>query len=283
MSIGQSAQIPVRRMETQKNEYIHMVSTIDIKDGPWTKPGNGTYVIVGTEAALEVWDQACTHLMHAWMLPSDELPAIDSTIPALVRGSAAVIAADKKALLCFGTSKGKVYTANILDGGRLEEPFASFSNHSAPITAIGSAFNTGRGSWNAEMGTRVVTGDQEGVVCVWDAQSASKLHHVTTIATSNVPVSSIGVKSGLIIVARVDGNVQMYDLSTGSLTCELGAHSRGLVCMVSQALDSLSSPPLLISSIPPYYDDDSLRMCTRPWIFLPLEQRMQLLQSGLFL
>ena len=176
------------------------------------------------------------------MLPADEQPSQDSTIPAFVRGSAAVIASDKKAVLCFGTSKGKIYTANILEGGRLEEPFASFTNHAAPITAIASAFHTGRGSWNAEMGTRFVSGDQEGLISIWDAQSASKLQLVSAISSSNVPVSSLGVKSGLIIAARVDGTVQMYDLATGGLVCELGSHSRGLVAMVSHPRLSLIIP-----------------------------------------
>ena len=51
------------------------------------------------------------------------------------------------------------------EGGRLDPP-TTFVNHAAPITAVGSAYQSLRGKWSDVLGHKLVTGDQEGLVGV---------------------------------------------------------------------------------------------------------------------
>ena len=54
------------------------------------------------------------------------------------------------------------------EGGRLDPP-TTFVNHAAPITAVGSAYQSLRGKWSDVLGHKLVTGDQEGLVGVqWE-------------------------------------------------------------------------------------------------------------------
>ena len=156
------------------------------------------------------------------------------------------------------------YTAPLLEGGKAETPVA-FVNHAAPITSVGSSYQSLHGKWSSDMGHHVVSGDQEGLVrgimlcrvtsreayphfpgpsplphpvthlsprilqiTVWEASSSKRLSVVGAVSSSSVPVASVTVRQGSIIAARLDGTICIYDLVGGE---ECGGRNDRMMCI----------------------------------------------------
>ncbi len=121
------------------------------------------------------------------------------------RGAAINIAADGSANICFGASSGLLHVLEVDEVGRFRGP-STFAHHTAPITAIGSAYQSRQGRfvtsaqrvgsdhdeapsysmlmrcgtapacptirWTEDLASSIITADESGEVAVWAAESA---------------------------------------------------------------------------------------------------------------
>ncbi|GAX80237.1 hypothetical protein CEUSTIGMA_g7675.t1 [Chlamydomonas eustigma] len=227
LSISQGVQAAVRRVDTECEDLIYMVMSCLVGGGTW-------YVVLGTDAGLQVWDQGCSNLLSKWNFPEDEPGPVShhtSNTALFVRGAAAVVTRDGSPALCWGSSRGKLYLAQLLEDGQLG-PASSFTNHIAPITCIGSAYQTSRGQpADFKNPHNLVSCDQEGLITLWDAVSTSNLSLANTISQSSEPVVSVALRRNYMIVARLEGCFQVYDMASCSLVGEVVSHSRFLTAM----------------------------------------------------
>lgn len=83
----------------------------------------------------------------------------------------------------------------------------------APVSALGSAFQSRRGAWCEDLGCEIVSCDEGGGITVWAAHSAAVLDRQLDVeAGGGVGCCGVAVRKGLIVVARVDGAVRIYGL-----------------------------------------------------------------------
>lgn len=128
---------------------------------------------------------------------------------------------------------GAIYIFAVDAMGRVR-PATSLQYNGSPIVALGSACQSRGGSGQEGGGddeTAMVSSGEDGSVVVWEAASSSSYKARGAIDGGSQPCTSIAVRKGLLICARLNGVVQMYDLASLTLRAELVAHSRLLTCM----------------------------------------------------
>ena len=96
--------------------------------------------------------------------------------------------------------------------GPIIKPISTLQHHKQPITALGSAYQSCRGSWSDDnMPGHLVTADESGKVCVWEEDAAG--HYVVLRELpGKVPCAALGVRKNLVICGQIDGVVKIYDL-----------------------------------------------------------------------
>eukprot|EP00879_Flechtneria_rotunda_P025816 GHRR01027463.1.p1 GENE.GHRR01027463.1~~GHRR01027463.1.p1 ORF type:complete len:249 (+),score=58.24 GHRR01027463.1:1131-1877(+) len=176
---------------------------------------------------MQVWDQAGVNLLYFWNLPKGEPP---STYHAdFVRGISFNVSQDGHTQLCAGCSNGDIQVFSVGAGGLLKS-VTCLKHHKCTITALGSSYQSRRGIWSDDLGCELVSCDDQGNICVWEATSADK-YTCLRIIEGGVPCSSLAVRKGFIIAGRTDGCVRIYRLRDGTLHSEIVAHSRWLSAM----------------------------------------------------
>lgn len=112
------------------------------------------------------------------------------------------------------------------------------SQHKQPIVALGSSYQSRRGEWADDLGSELVSCDDQGTVCVWQAKRNDCYECVTTIE-GGVPCCSLAVRRAFIVAAQVDGQVKLYGLVStpagGPLSMVLLSRAEGF-CWVSSEL-----------------------------------------------
>jgi len=87
------------------------------------------------------------------------------------------------------------------------------------IVSLGSAFQSRRGTWADDVGCELVSCDECGDICVWEAQQADTYFCRQKIQ-GGIPCSGLAVRHGFIIAARTDGIIRIYALvSADSGSC----------------------------------------------------------------
>jgi len=228
----QGTPIAVRRVESQYTDFVHTVRALPHGEAGW--------VVVCTEAGIQIWDKQALHLLFVWSFPpeaatpqgSGGAAGVGTTQGLFARGAAVAIAADGSSHVVFGASTGELYVVEADESGRFRAP-AVFSHHKAPITAVATAYQSRQGRWTEDMGCQVVVADESGAISVWVADSAAsyRLAERQPAVAANVPAVSLAVRSDFIVAARLDGSVQVISLRDGKLRAEFAAHSRWLTCM----------------------------------------------------
>jgi len=227
----------VRRIDCLSGEGVHSVCAIP--------HGETGFVVMATDGGVQVWDKPGLHLLFQWSFPvsdansSGSSPAAQQALTEsethvrhqlFARSSTILLAADGSANICFGASSGDVHVLQVDELGRFQGP-STFHHHKAPITAMGSAYQSRHGRTAEDVSPLLLTADESGVVIVWKADSAESYKVVRTLGSATVPATSIAIRKDCAIVARLDGSVQVYGLKDGKLRAEIAAHSRWLTCM----------------------------------------------------
>lgn len=91
------------------------------------------------------------------------------------------------------------------------KPTLTLTQHKRPIVALSSAFQSRRGGWSDDLTSELVSCDEGGTICVWDAARDDEYKCVRTIE-GGVPCCSLAARKGFIIAARTDGCIRIYGL-----------------------------------------------------------------------
>ncbi len=134
-----------------------------------------------------------------------------------MRGIAFNVSADGEVQLCVGNSNGSIHIFSIAPGPIIRPtvtlpPSKKRGGASPPILALGSAFQSRRGSWAEDMACQLVSADEDGRLCVWTASSAQGYECTLCLDGGDAPCCAVTVRQGLIICGRIDGAVQIFGL-----------------------------------------------------------------------
>jgi hypothetical protein len=112
-------------------------------------------------------------------------------------------------------------------------PTATLSGqHSRPITCLSSSYQSRRGAWAEDLGSELVSCDDQGRLCVWQVKDEQSVQCVATMEAGQ-PCCSLAVRRGFVVAARVDGCVQLY----GLVSAHIGAAGRNTAANSSRTLD----------------------------------------------
>eukprot|EP00775_Hariotina_reticulata_P011426 gene11426-11572_t len=115
--------------------------------------------------------------------------------------------------------------------GPIIKPAACLQEHRGHmIVSLSSAFQSRRGAWADDVGCELVSCDDCGNICVWEAQQADT-YCCTQKIQDGMPCSGLAVRSGFVIAARTDGIIRIYSMRDASLRSEIVAHARWLSAM----------------------------------------------------
>ncbi|KAG2485514.1 hypothetical protein HYH03_015787 [Edaphochlamys debaryana] len=220
--------VAVRKVESQHSDVIHSVVAC--------AHNANSYLVLATDAGIQIWDKTVTHLLHVWALPSAAAPDLAPRHGHFARGVAINVTNDGVPCICFGTSTGAVFSLGMGDdSGKFKPaPVQLPRHHTAPITCVGTAYQSRQGKWTEDLGCHLVTCDEEGGIAVWEALVAAQAagHKLlSAVAPTGVPVVAVAVRRELVVAARLDGAVQVYGLRDGKLRADLGAASRFITAM----------------------------------------------------
>jgi WD40 repeat protein len=186
---------------------------------------------------MQVWDGAGESLLFVWQLPRSEVPSTQHTD--FVRGLAFNMAADRSVQLCAGCSNSSIHVFSVAPGMHFKHA-TSLAHGAQPIAALASAFHSRRGGWADDLGSELVSCDDEGIIRVWQAQSSSSYADMglRISITAGVPCCSVAVRRGFIVAGCTDGCVRIFSLvslsegwSPVGLLCNLVCQARIKPCL----------------------------------------------------
>ncbi|GIL74642.1 hypothetical protein Vretimale_2281 [Volvox reticuliferus] len=225
-SLG-SPVLTVRKIDSPHADVIHSIVACS--------HNAATFLVLATDAGLQIWDNTITHLTHVCPLPAAGAVDVAPRNAYFARGVTINVANDGAPHICFGTSGGAVYCLELSEssGKFKSSPVALPKHHKSPITAVGSAYQSRQGRWTEDLGCHLVSCDEEGGIAVWLAQHARAGGYslVNSIDPTGQPVVSVAVRRDLIVAARLDGAIQLYGLRDGKLRADIGGHSRFISAM----------------------------------------------------
>lgn len=101
------------------------------------------------------------------------------------------------------------------------------------IVALGSALQSRRGSWADDLGCELISCDEQGTICVWEAQRADRYNCVQTIQ-GGMPCSGLAVRKGFVIAGRTDGAVRIYGLVSRALVASCRIDKMRASCVADE-------------------------------------------------
>uniref|UniRef100_A0A8C5QHR7 WD repeat-containing protein 54 beta-propeller domain-containing protein n=1 Tax=Leptobrachium leishanense TaxID=445787 RepID=A0A8C5QHR7_9ANUR len=118
-----------------------------------------------------------------------------------------------------GTSSGLVLVFDIPAKGTNITLAEVLAEHRDAITDIASEIGQDK-----DAAADLVTADDAGILCVWKIEEDFKL--INKISAYGVTCSSVKLWAGVIAAAYGNGQIRVYDASTGTLNAQLDAHAR---------------------------------------------------------
>ncbi|XP_039708611.1 WD repeat-containing protein 54 isoform X2 [Pteropus medius] len=126
--------------------------------------------------------------------------------------------------ICVGTWSGRVLVFDIPAKGPnivLSEELAA---HPTSVTDIASEPAQGQ-----DCVADMVTADDSGLLCIWQSGPEFKLS--TQIPGFGIPCTSVQLWQGTIAAGYGNGQVRLYEASTGNLHIQINAHARAICAL----------------------------------------------------
>ncbi|XP_023408558.1 WD repeat-containing protein 54 isoform X1 [Loxodonta africana] len=126
--------------------------------------------------------------------------------------------------ICVGTWSGRVLVFDIPVKGPNIALCEELGGHQTPVTDI--AVEPAQGQ---DCVADMVTADDSGLLCVWRSGPEFKL--LTSIPGFGVPCPSVQLWQGIIAAGYGNGQVRLYEASTGALHVQINAHARAICAL----------------------------------------------------
>lgn len=126
--------------------------------------------------------------------------------------------------VCVGTWSGRVLVFDIPTKGPNIVLSEELARHQTPISDIATEPAQGQ-----DCMADTVTADDSGLLCVW--RSGPKFKLLTQIPGFGVPCSSVQLWQGTVAAGYGNGQVRLYEASTGSIQVQIDAHARAICAL----------------------------------------------------
>ncbi|XP_020028595.2 WD repeat-containing protein 54 [Castor canadensis] len=126
--------------------------------------------------------------------------------------------------ICVGTWSGRVLVFDIPAKGPNIVLSEELAVHQTPITDIATKPAQGQDTM-----TDMVTADDSGLLCVW--RSGSEFTLLTRIPGFGVPCPSVQLWQGIVAAGYGNGQVRLYEATTGTLHIQINAHARAICAL----------------------------------------------------
>uniref|UniRef100_A0A8C5P317 WD repeat domain 54 n=1 Tax=Jaculus jaculus TaxID=51337 RepID=A0A8C5P317_JACJA len=153
--------------------------------------------------------------------------ALDSGDASSVQAAFAQGIAAYDHFIFVGTWSGRVLVFDIPTKGPNIVLREELVGHQTPVTSIST-----EPSKRQDIVADLVTADDSGLLCVW--QLGSEFTLLTCIPGFGVPCLSVQLWEGIVAAGYGNGQVRLYDATTGALHIQINAHARA-VCALDLA------------------------------------------------
>ncbi|KAM8785635.1 WD repeat-containing protein 54 isoform 1-T4 [Rhynchonycteris naso] len=126
--------------------------------------------------------------------------------------------------ICVGTWSGRVLVFDIPDKGSNIVLSEELAGHPTSVTDIAS-----EPAQKQDCMAHMVTADDSGLLCVWWSGPEFKL--LTRIPGFGAPCTSVQLWQGIIAAGYGNGQVRLYEASTGTLHVQINAHARAICAL----------------------------------------------------
>ncbi|XP_074130359.1 WD repeat-containing protein 54 [Sminthopsis crassicaudata] len=150
--------------------------------------------------------------------------ALDSTDASPVQALFARGIAASGHYICVGTWSGRVLVFDVPVKGPNIVLSEELDVHQASITDIAAEPAQGQ-----DCVADVVTADDSGLLCVWKSGPEFKL--LTRISGFGIPCPSVQLWQGSVAAGYGDGQIRIYEASSGALHVQINAHARGICAL----------------------------------------------------
>ncbi|XP_066863454.1 WD repeat-containing protein 54 isoform X2 [Kogia breviceps] len=150
--------------------------------------------------------------------------ALDAGDASLVQAVFARGIAASGHFICVGMWSGRVLVFDIPAKGPNIVLSEELAGHQTPVTDIAAEPAQGQ-----DCVADMVTADDSGLLCVW--RSGSKFKLLTRIPGFGVPCPSVQLWQGTIAAGYGNGQVRLYEASTGTLHVQIDAHARAICAL----------------------------------------------------
>ncbi|XP_036729124.1 WD repeat-containing protein 54 isoform X6 [Balaenoptera musculus] len=159
--------------------------------------------------------------------------ALDAGDASLVQAVFARGIAASGHFICVGMWSGRVLVFDIPAKGSNIVLSEELAGHQTPVTDIATEPAQGQLDCkpleNRDCIADVVTADDSGLLCVWRSGPEFKL--LTRIPGFGVPCPSVQLWQGTIAAGYGNGQVRLYEASTGTLHVQIDAHARAICAL----------------------------------------------------
>uniref|UniRef100_A0A8C9C5N4 WD repeat domain 54 n=1 Tax=Phocoena sinus TaxID=42100 RepID=A0A8C9C5N4_PHOSS len=150
--------------------------------------------------------------------------ALDAGDASLVQAVFARGIAASGHFICVGMWSGRVLVFDIPAKGPNIVLSEELAGHQTPVTDIATEPAQGQ-----DCVADMVTADDSGLLCVW--QSGPEFKLLTRIPGFGVPCPSVQLWQGTIAAGYGNGQVRLYEASTGTLHVQIDAHARAICAL----------------------------------------------------
>ncbi|KAM7078810.1 WD repeat-containing protein 54 isoform 1-T2 [Molossus nigricans] len=150
--------------------------------------------------------------------------ALDSGDAAPVQAVFARGIASSDHFICVGTWSGRVLVFDIPAKGPNIVLSEELSGHPTSVTDIAS-----KPAQEKDSMADIVTADDSGLLCTWRSGPEFKL--LTRIPGFGAPCASVHLWQGIIAAGYGNGQVRLYEASTGTLHVQIDAHARAICAL----------------------------------------------------
>ncbi|XP_052227877.1 WD repeat-containing protein 54-like isoform X2 [Dreissena polymorpha] len=149
-------------------------------------------------------------------------------------------------LLCVGTQQGHILVFDIPVKGNSVSLANTVGGHSVAVCDLAGQDDT------------LVSGDENGTILLWRVQGTS-LSNTSKISMNGESCCSLSIWKGILVAAFSNGQIGVYNLSTGKIGALVNAHARWI-----NAIDVAKETGLMVSA-----SEDSF---VRVWQLIPGNQ-----------
>ncbi|XP_043828457.1 WD repeat-containing protein 54 isoform X2 [Dromiciops gliroides] len=207
--------LPVSQRQLQAKEGTGLSYPL-ITQAYWCVLPFRVLLVLTSQRGIQIYESDGSVMVYWHALDSGHAPPAQSLF---ARGIAA-----SGHYICVGTCSGRVLVFDVPAKGPNIVLSEELDEHQVPVTDIAAEPAQGQ-----DCVADVVTADDSGLLCVWKSGPEFKL--LTRISGFETPCPSIQLWQGTIAAGYGDGQIRIFEASSGALHVQINAHGRAICAL----------------------------------------------------